>query len=267
VDTDIPVYLDGRARQLLAEGRSAFARLGLRDRHRVAWGNDTLLLPWRGDQIMNTLAAVVSAAGAEVGQDGVALTVHLPIDELDQILLQLRNEEPPAPEDLAKAVTNLAADKYDQFLGEDLARRGYAARSLDVPGTWSFLRELDAEIYSGSRSRDGGHAIGIAQVAQDDPDPGAVSQQLPGLPGHHRVVVHVHDPALRVGRLHHLVGVAHGRQPRPDIDELADPLPGYPSGRPLVEPAVGPGAVSDLWHQSHDALGGITVGLEVVLAS
>ena len=179
VDTDIPVYLDGRARQLLAEGRSAFARLGLRDRHRVAWGNDTLLLPWRGDQIMNTLAAVVSAAGAEVGQDGVALTVHLPIDELDQILLQLRNEEPPAPEDLAKAVTNLAVDKYDQFLSEDLARRGYAARSLDVPGTWSFLRELDAEIYSGSRSRDSGHAIGIAQVAQDAPDPGAVPVEGP----------------------------------------------------------------------------------------
>ena len=35
-------------------------------------------------------------------------------------------------------------DKYDRYLGEQLLDLAYAARALDVPGTWELLDELAA---------------------------------------------------------------------------------------------------------------------------
>jgi len=124
-----------------------------------------------------------------------------------------------------------------------------------------------AEVDQGPQLRVGQQALRVAQVTQDHLDPGGAAQQLPGLRPHHRVVVHVYDAALRVDGPDHVVGVAHGRQAGADVDELADPAPGDPPGRPLVEAAVGPGAILDLRDQGHDPLGGVTVGLEVVLAA
>ncbi len=95
-----------------------------------------------------------------------------------------------------------------------------------------------AEVDERAQRRVGQHGIGLAQVTQDHLDAGAVSQQPTGLLTHHRVVVHVHDPAPRVDRLHNLVGVAHSRQPGPDIDELANPAPGYPPSCPLMKTPV-----------------------------
>ena len=46
---------------------------------------------------------------------------------------------PPDPLELAAAVGNKEAEKYDQFLSEDLLNAEFAARALDPAGAWSVL--------------------------------------------------------------------------------------------------------------------------------
>jgi ATP-dependent helicase Lhr and Lhr-like helicase len=139
----VPVYLDRTGQRMLDEGRAAYRRLALDVQPFVSWGRDTVLLPWRGDKIMNTLAVVLRNQHLEVGQDGVALTVRRASTVgLWQLIRRLADERPPDPEELAETVANKAADKHDNYLDEALLTASYAARSLDVSGAWSTLRQL-----------------------------------------------------------------------------------------------------------------------------
>lgn len=141
--SDVPRYLDPTARTLLAEGRAAFHAYGHATGRIFARGAETLLFPWHGDRIMNTLAAVLGMHGLSVGQDGLAITVdHCSPTRLLEVITHLATG--PAPEAVAIAATVRAKqhDKYDRYLGDDLLNHGYAARALDVPGAWACLAEL-----------------------------------------------------------------------------------------------------------------------------
>jgi ATP-dependent helicase Lhr and Lhr-like helicase len=141
--TVVPVYLDGTAQRLLDEGRDAYRRLLLHEQRLVSWGRDTVVLPWRGDKIMNTLAVVLRGQRVEVGQDGVALTVRrIDAAGLWELTRELADAPPPDPLELAESVANKAADKHDCYLDDALLTQSYAARSLDVPGAWSALNDL-----------------------------------------------------------------------------------------------------------------------------
>lgn len=140
---DVPIYLDRTAQNLLNEGRAAFRRYGHADRAILDWGNDTVLFPWRGDRIMNTLAIILANHGCEVGHDGVALTLrHTTPADLHALLVSLALQAPPDPTSLAATVPVKAHDKHDQYLDDDLLNLAYAARALDVPRAWSTLRRL-----------------------------------------------------------------------------------------------------------------------------
>lgn len=140
---EVPRYLDPTARTLLAEGRAAFHAYGHATRRVFTHGRDTLVFPWRGDRIMNTLAAVLGAHGLSVGQDGLAITVGdcTPAQLLD-VLAGLSSGPVPDPVAIAATVRAKRHDKYDRYLSEDLLNRAYAARALDVPGAWSCLTDL-----------------------------------------------------------------------------------------------------------------------------
>ncbi len=142
---EVPRYLDATAKQLLAEGREIFHRFGHAEQQIFGWGTETLLFPWSGDRIMNTLLVTLCRHGLSVGQDGLCLTVKgtTPVD-LWELLQELAAGAPPDPLALASTVRVKARDKYDRFLGGELLNLAYAARSLDVPGTWSLLSRLAA---------------------------------------------------------------------------------------------------------------------------
>ncbi|PWU50156.1 hypothetical protein DLJ47_24615 [Micromonospora sp. S4605] len=143
--TEMPRYLDRQAQALLEEGRAAFNRYALDSHAILGWGNDTLLFPWRGDRIINTLAVALTREGLEVGHDGVALTIRgTDPAGLWEVIRRLADESPPDPLVLAAAVPNKAADKYDQYLTDELLTAAYAARALDVPATWHTLRSMAA---------------------------------------------------------------------------------------------------------------------------
>lgn len=145
--TAVPPYLDATARTLLAEGRAAFHAAGHATNRIFARGPETLLFPWRGDRIMNTLAVVLTGHGLQVGQDGLAITVanHSPTEVLD-LIRELAASAPPDPSALARTVRAKARDKYDRYLSDELLDAAYAARALDVPAAWATLTELASAV-------------------------------------------------------------------------------------------------------------------------
>jgi ATP-dependent Lhr-like helicase len=141
--TAIPPYLDATARTLLVEGRSAFHAAGHATHRIFARGQETLLFPWRGDRIMNTLTVVLAGHGLQVGQDGLAITVgHRSPADVVGLIRELAAGAPPDPVALANTVRAKTHDKYDRYLSDELLDAAYAARALDVPGAWTTLAEL-----------------------------------------------------------------------------------------------------------------------------
>jgi len=143
--SEVPAYLDTTARMLLTEGRAAFHAYGHAAHRIFSWGTETVLFPWRGDRIMNTLAVVLARHGLDVGQDGLAITVGdcSPAQLLDAVRDLAAGSEPD-PVALAATVRAKVHDKYDRYLSEDILNVAYAARALDVPGAWASLAELAA---------------------------------------------------------------------------------------------------------------------------
>ncbi len=142
----VPRYLDTTAQQLLCEGRDAFRRHGHATSNIIGWGADTLLFPWRGDRIMNTLAVVLAANGLASERHGIALlTTGAQPADLYRQLSALAAEPAPDAITLADTVSGKEHDKHDQYLSDNLLNHAYASRALDLPGTWESLGELLAQ--------------------------------------------------------------------------------------------------------------------------
>ncbi len=139
--TDAPAYLDRTGRRFLDEARTSYRRLQLDRKPVVPWGRDTLIFPWRGDRIMNTLAVLLGTKGITVSQDGVALTcADTSPERLLKAVRELEAAGMPSATALARGVKIREKDKNDPWLGAALLTEAYAARDLDVAGVWSALR-------------------------------------------------------------------------------------------------------------------------------
>ncbi len=143
--TDVPAFLDSTARFLLDEGRKHFLELRLGERSVIGHGRHTLVFPWRGDRIVNTILLQLRAAGLEVSRDGLALTIHqkAPEDILDHFKMLIKRG-PADPITLAATVENKVVEKHDQYLDEDLLNADCASRHLDARGAWEAICNLAA---------------------------------------------------------------------------------------------------------------------------
>lgn len=133
--TEVPAYLDERARDLLDEARVHFARLGLAERSIVEFGNETLWFPWIGDRVMNTLVVHLHALGVGAGRDGIAISVRdVSAADLRRLLKAASARGPADSLALAASVSNKVLEKHDVFLRPELLDLDYAAKRLDVRG-------------------------------------------------------------------------------------------------------------------------------------
>lgn len=141
--TNVPAYLDRNGQQLLREGRASYRHLQLATEPIFHWGGDSLVFPWQGDRVMNTLTILLAQNGVNVGTEGVAIVCRdATAAQIERILRELAGSPMPDAEELAAEVSVKEKEKHDRFLGEDLLTAGYAARDLDVPGAWRALRDL-----------------------------------------------------------------------------------------------------------------------------
>ena len=139
----VPRYLPPTAAALLSEARDAYIRYQLADHMMLRFGPGTVLFPWAGSRVMQTLAAQLSAAGLEASDDGLVITV--PANDPGQVREQLEAMAAAGPADpvaLAALVANKKAAKYDDWIGEDLLAADYARRALDCPGAWRHTKDL-----------------------------------------------------------------------------------------------------------------------------
>ena len=136
-DNDIPAFLDATGRELLAEGRRAYRRFGLRDRPFLHHGRHTLLFPCAGDRIMNALALQLRARQVAVAIEGMALLVRdtTPV-ELQEHIQALADAGPPDTGMLATSVENKRTEKHHVFLSDKLLNADYASVQLDSEGAW-----------------------------------------------------------------------------------------------------------------------------------
>ena len=195
-DDGIADLVDDGARDLLTAARSAFERLGLHDRDIIATGRSTLVLPWRGDRMLDTLLVALHQHGLRGDREGPALRVTAPVALVEQVLDTLAQASPPEPTHLAAAVAAKAEEKWDDVLSPDLLDEAYAARALDVDAVWDWVRH---------------RAPGSA--ATDHAAPGPMTPAAPepvrGIPaGTGFAVVDVETTGLAPGGGHRIVEIA-----------------------------------------------------------
>jgi len=197
----VPDYLDEPARTLLAEGRSMFAKLELHQRDLVGWGRHTMIFPWRGDRVLDTLRVVLRHAGVDADREGVAIVAKATEDVVEKILGRLVGAAPPDPLDLAATVPDKRVEKWDEVLSAPLLDQAYAARALDVEGTWDWLRSRSA----GASARPSS-TVSVPELAApaDATTPGPLVERgtTP------LAVIDVETTGLAVGRGHRIVEIA-----------------------------------------------------------
>ncbi|TCO61985.1 3'-5' exonuclease [Actinocrispum wychmicini] len=139
----VPAYLDDGARRLLQEGRVEYRRLRLGQDPAVANGSDTVVFPWLGDRVLNTLAVWLTRSGFDTARDGVALTVSdCTPAQLRHAFQEMLLADGTTAADLAGSVPNKAVEKYDEYLGEALRTSAYASARLDMVGARDSLTEM-----------------------------------------------------------------------------------------------------------------------------
>jgi ATP-dependent Lhr-like helicase len=141
-ETEVPLFLDAEARDLLAEGRASFARYGLGKQRLLGDGSGTLLFAWRGDRVLDTLVVWLNSQGIQAAREGLAILFQN--DGPGAVrgeLARLAAAPPPDPLALAATVANRQSEKFHPYLAESLLTADYAARALDVPGAWEVMCE------------------------------------------------------------------------------------------------------------------------------
>jgi len=128
---------------LLAEGRAAFKRFRCDASPYLALENATLLFPWRGDLILNTLTILLEYHGLTITNHRLMLECSgvMP-DELRDRLRAIAAAPMPNGSDLARPIKNKVEEKYDHLIGDSLINDAYASRTLGLPGTFDAITHL-----------------------------------------------------------------------------------------------------------------------------
>ncbi len=134
---DIPPFLDAPARELLVEGREAYARYGLQHSGLVEYDGNVGLFAWAGDRVVDTLLMQLRERELPAARDGVAIVLHeTNAETLRNVLRALTAQGPADAVELAGTVANKLSEKHHLFLSEDLLSLDYASRHLDTEGAW-----------------------------------------------------------------------------------------------------------------------------------
>ncbi len=139
--SDIPVFLDSTAKDLLLEARTYFNRYELASRNMVPAGKDTLIFSWSGDRIMNTLIYLLENTGLKTCGERIVIKVFdaTPDKVLETMQSSLATGMPSAQE-LAASVKNKIREKYHRFLPPNLLNADYAAACFDIVGAERVMR-------------------------------------------------------------------------------------------------------------------------------
>jgi len=143
-ENDLPVYLDKKAKKLFREGIDCFHTLKLDRTEIISHENTIHLLPWLGDNVINTLTIILRAEGLEANCYGCVIEIkECPRDALISAIKNILSRPKLTPEYLANIVPNTVIEKHDHLLPIEIRNLGYGARFFDVDGAYKWMeREL-----------------------------------------------------------------------------------------------------------------------------
>lgn len=142
-DLKIPTFLDKQALNLLAEGRTTFDRLDLRNCSVARHDGQLLLFSWIDERQQQGLLLALTRAGFEPTPLGLAISVAADrAESLREELSRLANSPPPDPLELASYVKQNVFEKFDPFLSEEILRFAFARERLDVQNLPEIARAL-----------------------------------------------------------------------------------------------------------------------------
>ena len=140
----VPGFCQGDSASLLADARLWFGKSQLSTNALLVDGNDTLLFHWMGDCAAATLRVMLGNEGLRAVEESVCLrAVRAAPEDVQAALRRLAAVPAPDPVELARAVPNKRAEKYDRFLGPELLSLEYAQRTLDVVGAMGVVTRLN----------------------------------------------------------------------------------------------------------------------------
>ena len=147
--TDTPAWLDTNGKQLLAEGRATFGRLGLSETTVLAGNSDVLLFPWTGDRALFTATIALLGNGITASVEGPAIQIlETGVDEVAATIRHLLNDTPPAADELAAFIQNREIDKWDWVLDDTLSSESAGTRLLDIDGAWRLFAKTEHHLKS-----------------------------------------------------------------------------------------------------------------------
>lgn len=135
-------YADATARSLFAEGCNNFNRYNLQNSHFISDGQRSYVLPWMGDKVINTIAALLMRSSFKASSfAGVIETEGASVSSVQRALKEILLSGLPSESELAADVPEKNLDKYDDYLPESLLAKGYGAKAYDIEGTKFWLQK------------------------------------------------------------------------------------------------------------------------------
>ena len=140
---DVPIYLDPKAKQMLASARAAAREAELSHRSFLQDGPHVIWFPWTGSRIQRTLIALGRfVGGLQIQEEGIAIKIEKVTVEGVCGAYRKVLENCPTATRLAKELGGLAREKYEPFLSEELQALVFARNYLDLPGAVDLIRRL-----------------------------------------------------------------------------------------------------------------------------
>ncbi|MEE4379520.1 MAG: DEAD/DEAH box helicase [Candidatus Competibacteraceae bacterium] len=139
----VPIYLDKLAKSIFDEGIECFHSLKLHNVKTLQIGSTLHILPWLGDQIVNTITIFLRRQGLAANCFGGVIDIsNSSIESFHQAVETILLKVKPTPAELASGVTDTIVEKHDSVLPKEMRDLGYGARFFDVDGAWEWMGKL-----------------------------------------------------------------------------------------------------------------------------
>ncbi len=145
--TDIPAYLNAKAREHLQLGRETYASLKLHDKHFCIASTGIVLFSWQGDRVMRTIAYLLKkeAVKASLYKSHIELE-FTPFDSLKVAVYNILGYSEIDGIELIKKLHYLDRDKNDKYISKELKQLAFVHSELDIEGAIGFFKVLRREL-------------------------------------------------------------------------------------------------------------------------
>jgi ATP-dependent Lhr-like helicase len=141
--TDLPVFLNVKAREMLFQARATARRTELLANRFLQDGPDTIWFTWTGSRIQRTVSALGQFfGGLDVEDEEIALVFKKAMVPQVQDVYRGFLEKCPDAMSLARKFNCRSREKYESYLSDDLTCQLFAQERIDVAGALQKIREI-----------------------------------------------------------------------------------------------------------------------------